>query len=158
MGPMTPGFSGFQIGSTLGGIVRGKRVSPFDRAPLDPSKRALSLVRFLLAASTWLNQRILSIGSGHIERHRRKQIARENNVPPPTDVRVIQLRRLESEPHGQAAGAEAVEWSCRWIVNGHWRNQPYKDSTKLIYIMPFVKGPADKPLKVPTHTVYQVSR
>ena len=38
------------------------------------------------------------------------------------------------------------------------QKQPYKAEQKLIYIMPFVKGPADKPLRVPTHTVYQVSR
>lgn len=70
---------------------------------------------------------------------------------------MIQLRRTEAQPHPTADG-ENVEWSCRWIVNGHWRNQPYKDERKLIYIMPYVKGPDDMPLKVPTHTVYQVSR
>jgi hypothetical protein len=114
--------------------------------------------RLLLAGLAWLQQRILCMSSGHIERHRRKQMAREYDAPMPSDVKVIQLRRTESQSRPPSEGGEAVDWSCRWIVNGHWRNQPYKDERKLIYIMPFVKGPDDKPLKVPTHTVYQVSR
>jgi hypothetical protein len=116
------------------------------------------LARFFLAACLWLQQRVVTSSAGHIERHRRKQIARENDVPLPSDVKVIQLRRTESRSQPANGNGEVIDWSCRWIVNGHWRNQPYADERKLIYIMPFVKGPADKPLRVPTHTVYQVSR
>lgn len=115
-------------------------------------------MRFLVAGSVWLKQRVLMMSSGHVERHRRKQLAREHDAPLPSDVKVIQLRRVESPAHPAPPGADPVDWSCRWIVNGHWRNQPYKHERKLIYIMPFLKGPADRPLKVPTHTVYQVSR
>lgn len=115
--------------------------------------------RFLICASAWLQQRIVTFSSGHIERHRRKQLAREYNTPVASDVKVIQLRRIESQPNEGPKDGEFVDWSCRWIVGGHWRNQLYAhDERKLIYIMPFVKGPADKPLKVPTHTVYQVNR
>lgn len=115
--------------------------------------------RIVIAALAWMQQRIISTDSGHIERHRGKQIAREHDVAPPADVKIIQLRRVESQLHEPTPeGADPVEWSCRWIVNGHWRNQPYADGPKLIYIMPFVKGPADKPLRVPSHTVYSVNR
>jgi hypothetical protein len=116
--------------------------------------------RLFLAGCAWLQQRVVSLSFGHVERHRRKQLARENDAIVQGEVKVIQLRRSESRPasHGGDDG-EAREWSCRWIVSGHWRNQPYKDgSRKLIYIMPFVKGPSDKPLKTAAHTVYQVSR
>jgi hypothetical protein len=114
---------------------------------------------FYVAARAWLRQRIVTWTSGHIERHRRKQLAREHDVPVASEVKVIQLRRAETPPRlPTTSEGEPVDWSCRWIVNGHWRNQPYKDERKLIYILPFVKGPADKPLRVPTHTVYQVSR
>lgn len=117
------------------------------------------LSRFVCAALSWLNQRILVSSLGHVERHRRKQLTREHNVPLPSDVKVIQLRRTESSSSRSAGEGESpADWSCRWIVNGHWRNQPYKDERRLIYIMPYVKGPEDKPLKVPSHTVYQVSR
>lgn len=117
----------------------------------------VQIARFIVAACTWLQQRIVVATSGHIERHRRKQIARDHRVPEPLDVKVIQLRRLES-PSRVTTGSDPVTWSCRWVVNGHWRHQPYKAERKLIYIMPFMKGPADMPLKVATHTVYQVTR
>ena len=45
------------------------------------------------------------------------------------------------------------QYSHRFLVKGHWRNQPYKDGeVRKIYIAPFVKGPADKPLIIRTHT------
>lgn len=114
--------------------------------------------RMLAAGCAWLQQRVAVMSSGPIERHRRKQLARENDAPLPSDVRVIQLRRAESTSERGKSSHDSPDWSYRWIVNGHWRNQPYKESRKLIYIMPYVKGPDDKPLKVPTHTVYSVSR
>lgn len=130
----------------------------------DPNEAAsktagLHIWRFILAGTAWLQQRIVTSSSGHIERHRRKQLARENAVVV-SDVKVIELRRREtSTALSVPCSHEVVEWSCRWVVNGHWRNQPYANGErKLIYIMPFVKGPSDKPLRVPTHTVYQVSR
>jgi len=115
------------------------------------------MARFFLAASLWLHQRIVVMSSGAIERHRRKQLAREYQAPPPSDVKVIRLRRVESGPR-LATDATTVDWSCRWIVNGHWRNQPYKDRRELIFISPYLKGPDEKPLRIPTHTVYQVDR
>lgn len=116
-----------------------------------------SVARHILAGSAWLGQRIAVIDSGHIERHRRRQLSRESGASVESDVKVVQLRRLESRTN--VGDSESVEWSCRWIVNGHWRNQPYANGeTKLIYILPYVKGPADMPLKIPSHTVYSVSR
>lgn len=116
------------------------------------------MTRFFLAGCTWLRQRVVVSTLGPIERHRRKQIAREHDAVV-SDVKVVQLRRTETRETLDATTAvDHIDWSCRWIVNGHWRNQPYKEGSKLIYIMPFVKGPADKPLKVPTHTVYAVNR
>jgi hypothetical protein len=112
--------------------------------------------RFILAALTWLQQKILLTGSGAVQRHSRKQIKREHDIDA-QDVKVIQLRRAEHE--SGAIDERSIEWSCRWIVNGHWRNQPYKDGAhKLIYIMPYVKGPDDKPLKAPTPTVFAITR
>jgi hypothetical protein len=156
--PAPAGFFVIPPGLTLGGVRQARNALVFDAtvtAPLSP--RTLALARFILAASTWLHQRIAVMGSGHIERHRRKQFGREIGGPAPTDVKVISLRRMEST-HSPSADGEPVEWSCRWIVSGHWRNQPYKDERRLIYIMPHVKGPEDRPLKVPSHTVYAVNR
>lgn len=115
------------------------------------------LTRFVSAASVWLTQKILSMSSGHVERHRRKQLAREHGLNV-SDVKIVQLRRSESQPHSDTHTESHVDWSCRWIVSGHWRNQPYKEGHKLLYILPYVKGPDDKPLKTPTHTVFAVTR
>lgn len=116
------------------------------------------LVRFFLSACVWLQQRIAVTTDGHVERHLRKRWERENQTHggPQTYIKIVQLRRTEA--HEEVSESGTVDWSCRWVVNGHWRNQPYKHERKLIYILPYVKGPEDKPFKVPTHTVYEVSR
>ena len=51
-----------------------------------------------------------------------------------------------------------VDWRFRWVVSGHWRKQAVKDGHRLTYINPYMKGPADRPLKLPTATVYDVNR
>ena len=60
------------------------------------------------------------------------------------DVTVITLRRdrdaREFEPTGR-------ELSVQFVVRGHWRNQPYKDGVRQIWIAPYIKGPEDAPFK-----------
>lgn len=119
------------------------------------------MARLFLAGCVWLQQRILVTSTGHIERHRRKQLAREHGIPPPADVKVVELRRRDSTAQEPSAGGAPVEWSCQWIVSGHWTHQahgPKQGERRLQYILPYVKGPADKPLKVPKQTVYLVNR
>lgn len=62
------------------------------------------------------------------------------------EVKVIYVRgsRRDHQPTG-----EHGNYSCRWAVAGHWRNQPYGPGRKLrrpIWIAPYIKGPADAPL------------
>lgn len=62
------------------------------------------------------------------------------------EVKVIYVRgsRRNHQPTG-----EHNNYSCRWAVSGHWRNQPYGPGRKLrrpIWIAPYIKGPADAPL------------
>ena len=119
------------------------------------------LFQLFLAGCVWLQQRILTTSSGHIERHRRKQFAREHKIPPPGDVKIIELRRRESTSQPAHPDAQPVEWSCQWIVSGHWTHQVHgskRGERRLQYILPYVKGPADKPLRVPKQTVYVVDR
>lgn len=74
-------------------------------------------------------------------------------------VNLIKLRVTEYK-YPQGIGQADVEWSCRWIVRGHWRNQYYasRHVHELIWISPFVKGPEDKPLKKPGATIFDVER
>jgi len=127
------------------------------RQVLARTRGLFELSRVVLAGTAWLHQRVIVCSLGGVERHRRKQLAREYNAPLRSDVKVIQLRRAEPRSHVDGEHV-SVDWSCRWVVGGHWRNQPYKDARKLLYILPYVKGPEDKPLKVPTHQVYAVNR
>lgn len=71
------------------------------------------------------------------------------------EVTVLKLRR--ARPPTKYEGERDVEWSHRWMVSGHWRNQPYKvngqTEYKQIWIESYVKGPEDKPLVVKRHAV-----
>lgn len=62
-------------------------------------------------------------------------------------VRVIELRRERQQV--EAKGGDA-HYSHRFIVGGHWRQQPYGPRDNPIYrqkyIGEYVKGPEDKPL------------
>lgn len=55
-----------------------------------------------------------------------------------------------TEYTGTVPGAERpTDWSHRWIVGGHWRQQPHGPGGTLrrpTWIAPHVKGPDDKPL------------
>lgn len=67
----------------------------------------------------------------------------------PSEVRYIDLRHPEHAPT-RSTSAD-VDWSHRWIVSGHWTNQPYGPAQSLRrpqWIAPYVKGPDDKPLVV----------
>lgn len=67
---------------------------------------------------------------------------------PEKRVTVVRLRRPEGPEHDVEHGT--VNWSHRWLVGGHWRSQWYASLGvhRQIWISPFVKGPADKPLEV----------
>jgi hypothetical protein len=126
-----------------------------DLSSADSDNRAASVGRFVMAGLAWLSQRVAVAEPQQLERHKRKRLLREHGVIP--EVKIVRLRRSDSS--GNQPSATHAEWSCRWVVNGHWRNQPYKDNQrKLIYILPYVKGPDDKPLKAPSTTVFSVSR
>jgi hypothetical protein len=79
----------------------------------------------------------------------RRRFQREHGRPP-APVRVIDVRR---PPRQRSDDPEHrhVEWTRRWIVEGHWRQQAYGEGRALrrpTWIAPFVKGPADRPLVV----------
>lgn len=43
-----------------------------------------------------------------------------------------------------SAGGDPVDWSCRWLVSGHYRLLP---GGRITYVKPYVKGPANKPFR-----------
>src|SRR5437660_2861081 len=69
----------------------------------------------------------------------------------PKEVQVVVLRRAESNGHQAESGeSEPVNWTHRWLVGGHVRRQWYPSlgDHKQIWIAPFIKGPADRPLLI----------
>ena len=74
-------------------------------------------------------------------------------------VRAVKLRRLRSEA-GDAPVPGQVNWAQRWVVSAHWRQQfyPSRNEHRPVLIHPYVKGPADKPLKPPRAKVFAVIR
>jgi hypothetical protein len=118
----------------------------------------LRLVRLFAACLAFLEQRILIAPHQRAERHARKRLERQGLVYEPL-IRVVELRRKQArtEYHGDA---EPVEWSHQWIVSGHWRQQwyPSLNANQPVWIMPYVKGPEDKPLKPPRAKVFAVVR
>jgi hypothetical protein len=73
--------------------------------------------------------------------------AQRFKMPPPL-LRVIELRRRRSSGDGEGHSNGQREYTHRWIVQGHWRNQPYKDGYRQKYIGSYVKGPEDLELIV----------
>jgi len=64
-------------------------------------------------------------------------------------VRVLHLRRLERDQGGPQDEAASRDYTCRWMVRGHWRQQwyPSRGVHRPIWINPHIKGPDDKPLR-----------
>ncbi len=121
----------------------------------DPIIGTPSIVRFLVSSWLWLKQRIMRPHAEIANSRARKQA---EHISMRASVNVILLRR--SEHDGAQTPAHSPEWSCQWLVRGHWRQQylPSTQSHRPTWIEPYVKGPDDKPLKAPTPTVYQVIR
>ncbi len=116
------------------------------------------LCRFILAGMAWVDQRVLVLEDGHIERHRRKAFNRATKQDL-TAAKVVVLRRRLDTPPSHNEGHK--DYSCRWTVDGHWRNQPHGENhslRRLQWIDPYIKGPDDMPLKVPAYKVYRVDR
>jgi hypothetical protein len=64
-------------------------------------------------------------------------------------VTVISLRSLRQVETCES-GNDGREYTHRWIVRGHWRNQPYgKDQAlrRITWVPSYIKGPAGKPLR-----------
>lgn len=68
-------------------------------------------------------------------------------------VRVIDVHAPRHATHDDDSGDGATTAQVRdhrWLVRGHWRNQPYgpqRSFRKPVWVPSYIKGPADAPLK-----------
>ena len=95
----------------------------------------------------FLQQRILIPSRFLADRAARRRVEKTTPEPVSSDIEVIRLRKVEYR--AREGKHRDVEWSCQWIVHGHWRNQwhPSKHYYHPKYIAPYIKGPEDKPLR-----------
>ena len=110
-----------------------------------------------VAASTFLESEIIVPERVNWTRPFRKEAKRLNKTLPL--VRIIALRKTISRGLVDSNGS-TVEWSHRWMVRGHWRNQWYsKEQThKIKFVKPHIKGPEGKPLLPPRDTIFRAIR
>lgn len=104
-----------------------------------------------LISTLWLlvQQKVAVQRVAGADRAANRRWSRDHDRPPP-EVTVVELRRpIETRPH-EDSSVVPVEWSHRWIVDGHWRNQYHPSTGERVptWIAPHIKGPEDKPLVV----------
>lgn len=72
----------------------------------------------------------------------------------PSPVTIVDLRAPVKKARAEVAEAERT-YRHRWIVRGHWHTYctgKGRTERRVVYVMPYVKGPADAPLN-PTELV-----
>lgn len=119
------------------------------------SQRSDAALCWLVACWRLMGQVVADVRVDVPSRQVRRQVARKN--VPLKDVTVIRLRHVASRGTGEAA----VNWSHRWLVRGHWRQQRCKDysgawTTRPVFIHPYIKGPEEAPLLSRRHVNHLV--
>lgn len=142
-------FFTWQFGHTQAPIYEDRDVGPEMEA------------RAVATAFALLNQRVL-VSPRHVfeDRQALKRIARLGDADN-TNIRIVALRKAFRRLSGaDRQGGDPVDWSCQWLVGGHWRQQwyPSLNAHQPIYIAPYWKGPEDKPVKAPSIKVGSVHR
>jgi hypothetical protein len=147
---MLPWFLGDSLETTVGLCVRVGMGAHADRLA-----QKLRLIGSMLLL---LDQTIAVATPRRVDRAAARRAEREKWTAEPI-VRVVELRRRVSSASSDGEHGD-VDWSCRWIVRGHWRQQwcPAAREHRPIWITPYVKGPEEKPLKPPRATVFAVVR
>lgn len=117
-------------------------------------------VRFLVALAAWMES-VAKVEETPVDRTTRKRAKRAKTQP--QDVTYVKLRKLEEKPWNPTLGEDGLptrEYSHRWVVSGHWRQQPCGprlSRRRPVYIAPHIAGPPDKPL-VYKQRIWKVDR
>lgn len=119
----------------------------------------LTRLRYVAALFAIMDQQIVVARKERADRATRKRMERDGWTHEPM-VRVVQLRRASNQHARHDSSSVPVEWSCSWVVRGHWRQQFYPSTGehRPVFVLPYIKGPDDKPLKAPAERVFAVVR
>lgn len=116
-------------------------------------------LQYLGAAFSLMSQRIIVSPAQRADRATRKRVP-DDWLHEPL-VRVVQLRRAEPSHQHRDTEGEPVEWSCSWVVRGHWRQQACGEGwaeRRPVFVLPHIKGDREKPLRAPADRVFAVTR
>jgi hypothetical protein len=103
------------------------------------------LIRFFRSCLAFMQQRILVKERASGDRASRKQSEHAGFAERP--CLIILLRKAKTSASSEIG---APEWSCRWYVSGHWRQQAYgkkRINRRPTWVSPYIKGPEDKPIR-----------
>ena len=126
------------------------------------AEKAFALTGLVLAGRDWIRQRIFETVRETPPRHARKRAERLDCAAAVSDIEVVHLRlktRLgQLPPVGDDRAL--VEWTVQWIVGSYQRLQYYPKSGtyRRITVRSHLKGPKDKPLKLPSQRLFAVVR
>lgn len=100
------------------------------------------ITRLFFTMRCWIDQRVVVPTAQRVDRMVRRNLERLN----------------QSEGHESTGGS--VEYGCQWMVGVHWRQQYYPSTGehRPLLILPYWKGPPDKPIKAPGSKVFAVVR
>lgn len=146
----------YQDGELVDWTLLDDALSDAGEAEIKSTKKSLA---YIGAALALCQQRIIVTPSERAERSTRKRAADVWTHEPL--VRVVKLRRAATQSEYREPGSDPVEWSCSWVVRGHWRQQACGENyseRRPVFVLPHVKGPTDKPLKAPADRVFAVAR
>jgi hypothetical protein len=132
-----------------------------------------STIGWLYALWQYMEMEITTTRQGHVDRPTMRRAQRSLKHQ---DVSIVVLRRIV--PTGdEPVSPRKVDWTCRWIVAGHWRHiESYTGNPhhaipdrgegdpvcvtchrRITRIRPYVKGPDGLPLRAVEH-VYRLAR
>jgi len=144
---------------TIADDVDTERYAKYAVGDMHLTDETPNIKRFLLALLMLLNQTVTEVKKEEADRATARRFRR---MGLPSNYTIVRLRRHKNI--NRLEGETLVEWAHRWIVRGHWRNQPvgenHPDVEKgiarqdadgnwyhRVWISPYVKGPEDKPFK-----------
>lgn len=126
----------------------------FDAAP---ERVAPVLARWLQAFWSICQEEVATKVHAQPPRHIRRRWEREKRDVP--TITIITLRRPK-QPRDEDIPLGEHRYSHRFLVRGHWRNQPYgkgRQERRLQYVHPYIKGPDSAPFIEKTR-VFKVVR
>jgi hypothetical protein len=118
-------------------------------------------LRFIGAAVLFMSQEILVREPNHVPRHAARRLQREHPSAAAESIAVLVLRRQHLRSGESERDSHPVDWTWRWAVRGHWRQQPVgprRVGRRPVWVHPYIKGPEDKPFKPPPAQIFDVRR